>query len=66
MRLLSLAAYLFAALGLSGCLSSHHEEYSTTTTVGVGPRGVEATSDGTYSARDWLGPWPAQPDHARP
>jgi hypothetical protein len=66
MRLLSLAACLLAALGLSGCLSTHREEYSTSSTVGVGPQGVQATSDGSYSVRDWCSPWLAQPDRARP
>jgi hypothetical protein len=66
MRLLSLTVFLLAAVGLSGCLSTHREEYSTTSTLGVGPQGVQATSDGTYSVRDWASPWLAQPDRARP
>jgi hypothetical protein len=66
MRLLSLAGCFLAALGLSGCLSTHHEEYSSTATLGVGPNGVEATRDGSYSVRDWKSPWLAQPDQARP
>ncbi len=66
MKLLSLAACVLAALGSVGCLSTHREEYSTTTTLGVGPRGVEASSDGSYSVRDWTSPWLAQPDRARP
>jgi hypothetical protein len=66
MRLPFLAAGFLAVLGLSGCLSTHREEYSTTSTVGVGPQGVQTTSDGTYSVRDWTSPWLAQPDHARP
>ena len=66
MRLLSLAACFLAALGLSGCLSTHHEEYSTSSALGVAPNGVESTSAGSYSARSWVSPWPAQPDRARP
>jgi hypothetical protein len=66
MRLVSLAACFLAALALSGCLSTHREEFSTTSTVGVGPRGLESTSDGSYSVRDWTSPWLAQPDRARP
>jgi len=66
MRLLPLAACVLAALGLCGCLSTHHEEYSTTSTLGVGPYGLEATRDGSYSARDWTSPWLAQPNRARP
>ena len=66
MRFLSFAAGFLAALGLSGCLSTHHEEYAKTSTLGVGPNGVESTSTGTYSARDWTSPWLAQPDRARP
>jgi hypothetical protein len=66
MRLLSLAAGFLAALGLSGCLSTHHEEYARSSTLGVGPNGTEATSAGTYNVRDWMSPWPVQPDRARP
>jgi hypothetical protein len=66
MRLLSLAGCFLAALGLAGCLSTHHEEYAATATWGAGPGGVEATRDGTHSTRDWQGPWLAQPDRARP
>ena len=66
MRLLSLAACFLAVLGLSGCLSTHREDYSTTSTLGVGPCGVESTSVGSYCARDWTSPWLAQPDSARP
>jgi hypothetical protein len=66
MRLLCLAACFLTALGLSGCLSTHHEEYATTATLGVGPHGVESTRDGSYSVRDWMSPWLAQPDRARP
>ena len=66
MRLLSLAVCILTALGLPGCLSTHHEEYSSTATLGVGPNGVEATRDGSYSVRDWKSPWLAQPDQARP
>jgi hypothetical protein len=66
MRLLFLAACLLAALGLSGCLSTHREEYSRSSTLGVGPGGLESTSEGNYTVRDWTSPWPAQPDRARP
>ncbi len=66
MRLRILAAGFLAALTLSGCLSTHREEYSTTSTVGIGPQGVQAASDGSYSVRDWTSPWLAQPDRARP
>jgi hypothetical protein len=66
MRLLSLAACFLTALGLSGCLSTHREEFSSTSTLDLGPRGLESTRDGTYSVRDWISPWFAQPDCARP
>lgn len=66
MRLLPLAACFLAALGLSGCLSTHHEEYQRSSSLGVGPGGVESASAGSYSARDWKCPWLAPPDRARP
>jgi hypothetical protein len=66
MRFLSLAACLLAALGLSGCLSTHREEYHRSASLGVGPHGLESTGDGEYTVRDWKTPWLAQPDRARP
>jgi hypothetical protein len=66
MRLLSLAACFLAVLCLCSCLSTHHEEYATTSTLGAGPHGLESTRDGTYSVRDWTSPWLAQPERARP
>jgi hypothetical protein len=66
MRLLSLAACFLTALGLAGCLSTHHEEFSSSSTLAVGPNSVESTSAGTANVRDWTSPWFAQPDRARP
>jgi hypothetical protein len=54
------------SLVLSGCLSTHHEDYSTLSTVGIGPNGVAASSTGTFNVRDWTSPWFGQPDGARP
>ncbi|HKI33728.1 MAG TPA: hypothetical protein VKA46_17885 [Gemmataceae bacterium] len=66
MRLFALAACFLTAFGLAGCLSTHHEEFSNSSTLGIGPNGVESTSGGSYTARDWTSPWFAQPDRARP
>ena len=66
MRLLSCLICLIAAVSLSGCVSTHHEEFSSASTVGIGPNGVASTSDGSYSARDWTSPWLAQPERVRP
>jgi hypothetical protein len=66
MRRVCLAVALLAVLCLNGCLCTHHEEYNKTAAVGVGPNGVESTSNATYESRDWVSPWPAQADRARP
>ena len=66
MRLLLLAAGFLAALGLAGCLSTHHEDYANSSTLGFGPNGVESASSANYNVRNWSSPWLGQPDGARP
>jgi len=66
MKFLSCAAGLLG-LVLGGCLSTRHVEHSRVVTTGIGPNGcLSYTNEATHNERCWKGPWPAQPERARP
>jgi hypothetical protein len=52
---------------LCGCISTHHIEYKRSASTTVDTSGsVSSAAEGHRDERNWLGPWPAQPDRLRP
>jgi len=67
MRLCTLAACAAVLIGSCGCMSTQHVERHYLASTDIDTAGsVSCSQQATQDARQWHGPWFAQPDGVRP